>query len=144
MPQQANLLDSYQDGLAVTRAAKPRLLVIGDDKLHRMMICRMAAKAGYLPAGAATYEEAAKLWQETAFDCITLDLTLGARNGDEMLRYLWVAGCKAPIIMIGNCDDATREASMKIAEWLDLNIRGSIPKPVDLDVLRTWLDQLKD
>jgi hypothetical protein len=45
---------------AVTEAA-PRLLAIDDDNLHRMIICRVAARAGYAPAGAATYEEAARL-----------------------------------------------------------------------------------
>ena len=77
-------------------ATMPRLLVIDDDYLHRKIICRVAAKAGYAPAGAATYDEAAKLALETAFDCISLDLSLGQHGGIDMLYYLRGVGCKAP------------------------------------------------
>lgn len=125
------------------RAALPRLLVIDDDNLHRMIICRAAAKAGYLPAGAASYEEAVKLAQETAFDCITLDLSLGEHAGVELLRHLWVVGYKAPIIIISGCDDATCSESAKAAESLKLTVWDAIPKPVNLATLRGSLDRLK-
>src|SRR5579883_2588607 len=69
-------------------SALPRLLVIDDDYLHRKIICRVGAKAGYAPAGAATYEEAARLALETPFDCISLDLSLGRHAGLDMLQYL--------------------------------------------------------
>jgi DNA-binding NtrC family response regulator len=137
---------SGQADLAHASAARPvlpRLLVIDDDNLHRMIICRAAAKAGYLPAGAATYDEAVKLAQETAFDCITLDLSLGEHAGVEMLRHLWVVGCKAPIIIISGCDDATYSDTTKVADSLKLNVWESIPKPVNLATLRTSLDRLK-
>lgn len=128
---------------SVARATLPRLLVIDDDNLHRMIICRAAAKSGYLPAGAATYDEAVKLAQETAFDCITLDLSLGDRAGVEMLRHLWVIGCKAPIIIISGCDNETCNESTKVAESLKMNVWESIPKPVNLATLRESLERLK-
>lgn len=131
-------------GRATTaRAALPRLLVIDDDNLHRMIICRAAAKAGYLPAGAASYDEAIKLAQETPFDCITLDLSLGEHAGVELLRHLWVVGYKAPIIIISGCDDATCAESTKVAESLKLNVWDAISKPVNLATLRSSLDRLK-
>jgi len=128
---------------AGTTRSVPRLLVIDDDNLHRMIICRAAAKAGYLPAGAATYDEAVKLAQETAFDCITLDLSLGERAGVDMLRHLWVIGCKAPVIIISGCDNETCSESAKVAESLKLNVWESIPKPVNLATLRESLERLK-
>src|ERR1700732_3917225 len=85
--EQQSALGSDQDFSAIMNAARhtmPRLLVIDDDNLHRMIICRVAAKAGFLPAGAASYDEAAKLAQETAFDCITLDLSLGHHARSEI------------------------------------------------------------
>jgi len=80
-----NPFDLVRDGSSAADTGKTalRLLVIDDDSLHRMVICRAAAKAGYLPAGAATCDEAAKMIRETAFDCITLDLGLGDRAGSE-------------------------------------------------------------
>ncbi len=146
MLEPARSLEANEESLAVAHAAapdRPRLLVIDDDNLHRMIICRVAAKAGYVPAGAATYEEAAKLAQETAFDCITLDLSLGPHAGVEMLRHLWVVGCKAPIIVISGCDDATCNETVKLAKSLNLNIWQSMAKPVDLAVLRYWFERLK-
>jgi DNA-binding NtrC family response regulator len=145
MLEQAVLREAGQEDLAHAGVAQamPRLLVIDDDNLHRMIICRVAAKAGYVPAGAASYDEAARLAQEGVFDCITLDLSLGEHVGDEILRHFWVIGCKAPIIIISGCDDATCSETEKVAESLKLNVWESIPKPVNLAVLRDSLERLK-
>ncbi len=139
-------LEANEENLAAapaTPVGTPRLLVIDDDNLHRMIICRVAAKVGYAPAGAATYDEAAKLVQETAVDCITLDLSLGPHAGTEMLRHLWVIGCKVPIIVITGCDDTVCAETVKVAKSLNLNIWQSMSKPVDLAVLRFWFERLK-
>jgi len=146
MLEQLELSAAGRDDLAPASgapAATPRLLVIDDDNLHRMIICRVAAKAGYVPAGAATYEEAAQLVQDGGFDCITLDLSLGDHAGVDMLRHLWVIGCKAPVIIISGCDDATCGETEKVAASLKLSVWESIPKPVDMAVLRESLERLK-
>lgn len=131
------------DTVAADAAPPPRLLVIDDDSLHRMIICRAAAKSGYAPAGAASYEEAVALAQAHAFDCITLDLSLGEHAGAEMLRHLWAIGCKAPIIIISGCDGATCRETLRVAKSLDLDVWDSVPKPVDLLLLRYSLDRLR-
>jgi len=146
MREHSALSAADQEGLAAAGTAErsaPRVLVVDDDNLHRMIICRTAAKAGYLPAGAATYDEAVKLLQRTAFDCITLDLSLGEHAGVEMLRYFWVVGCKVPIIIISGCDDATCSDGETVAESLKLNVWESLSKPVDISELRVSLDRLK-
>jgi DNA-binding NtrC family response regulator len=139
-------LGTGQDGMAFANLGQrsvPRLLVVDDDTLHRMIICRIAARAGYAPAGAATYDEAAQLVHEKAFDCITLDLALGAHAGTEMLHHLSVIDCRTPIIVISGCDDSTRVESVKLAKSLGLNVWESTRKPVDLTMLRLWLERLK-
>jgi len=145
--EQQSPLGSDQDFPAIMNVARhtlPRLLVVDDDNLHRMIICRVAAKAGFLPAGAASYDEAAKLAQETAFDCITLDLSLGNHAGSEMLHHLSMLGSTAPIIVVSGADYATCKEAVKIAERLNLDIWECIPKPVDLVMLRHFLERLKD
>jgi DNA-binding response OmpR family regulator len=124
-------------------AALPRLLVIDDDYLHRKIICRVASKAGYAPAGAATYDEAARLALEASFDCVSLDLSLGQHAGIEMLQYLRGIGCKAPIVIISGCDEVTFRETQKAAKSLNLNIWESISKPVDLDMLRYCFERLR-
>jgi DNA-binding NtrC family response regulator len=146
MLEQVRLLDSEHEAAAVADVkprANLRLLVIDDDSLHRMIICRVAAKAGYAPAGAATYDEAVALAREGTFDCITLDLSLGPHAGVEMLRHLWVIGCKSPIIVISGCDDATCKETASVAKSLKQTVWETIPKPVDLAVLRQSLERLK-
>ena len=78
MLEQARVLEADDPGLVAANAARlaPRLLVIDDDHLHCTIICRVATRAGFAPVGAATYEAAAKLAQETTFDGMTLDLSL--------------------------------------------------------------------
>jgi DNA-binding NtrC family response regulator len=124
------------------RRAAPRLLVIDNDNLHRMLLCRAAAKAGYLPAGAASYEEAVRLIKNGVFDCVTLDLSLGERAGAEIMRDFSVIAYNVPAIIIGG-DGAAGSASKKVAESLKLNVWELIPKPVDISVLHNSLERLK-
>jgi DNA-binding response OmpR family regulator len=132
------------DGGVITAAATPRLLVIDDDGLHRSIICRVAAKAGYTAVAASSYEEASALAQDNAFDCVTLDLSLGPHAGVEMLRHLWVLRCKAPILIISGADDAVCRETVRIAKSLNLNALPPIPKPVDLSILRYSLERIKE
>ena len=129
-------------GAAVAKAMPaPRLLVIDDNALHRLIICRAAARAGYVPAQAASCEEAVELAQATAFDCITLDLSLGAHTGVEMLRHLQTIGCKAPIIIVSG--SATCRAALRIARTLKLDVVEWLAKPVDLATLRYSLERIR-
>jgi DNA-binding response OmpR family regulator len=145
MLEQARVLEADDPGLVAADAGPPapRLLVIDDDHLHCTIICRVATRAGFAPVGAATYEAAAKLAQETTFDGMTLDLSLGAHAGVEMLRHLWVLGCKAPIIIISGCNDAMCRETVRIGKSLNLKIQEPVPKPVDLAMLRYSLERLR-
>ena len=126
-----------------TNGAKPRLLVVEDDTLHRMMICRAAAAAGYVPAGAASYDEAAKLLAKDSFACITLDLTLGLRTGADVIYHLATIGCTAHIIIISGRDEATCMGSVALAKSLKLNVADAMQKPIDPAELRARLEALK-
>ena len=122
-------------------ARAPRLLVIDDDTLHRMIICRASAKCGYVPVGAASHHEAAKLSREGVFDCITLDIALGDRGGAvSLLRHFAAVESKAPIIVVSACDYETLGEILRLARSLKLNVAEPVPKPVDLTILRYMLD----
>jgi two-component system, chemotaxis family, chemotaxis protein CheY len=122
-------------------APEPRLLVIDDDSLHRMIICRAAAKSGYVPVGAANHHEVVKLSQDGTFDCITLDIALSDRGGAvALLRHFAAIGCKAPIIVVSGCDQETLREILHLARSLQLNVVEPVPKPVDLTVLRSLLE----
>lgn len=141
MSGQALAADKLQSGGTSEAARALRLLVIDDDNLHRMIICRAAAKSGYVPVGAANHREAVKLSQEGSFDCVTLDISLGDRGGAvTLLRHLAAVGCKAPIIVVSGCDDETLREILRLARSLKLNVAEPVPKPVDLSILRRMLD----
>jgi DNA-binding response OmpR family regulator len=142
-PELSLQVNSDNAAKAAQAEAMPRLLVVDDDYLHRKIICRVAAKAGYAPAGAGTYDEAAKLALENVFDCISLDLSLGQHGGTEMLHYLRGIGCKSPIIIISGCDEATLRDTLKVAKSLNLDVRESIAKPVDLEMLRYSFERIR-
>jgi two-component system, chemotaxis family, chemotaxis protein CheY len=124
-----------------TRSAAPRLLVIDSDNLHRMIICRAADKAGYIPAGAANFNEAAKLTLTAVFDCVMLDLSFGQQTGD-MLRHLREIDCAAPILVVGDRNTAGCRETVRFARSLGLNVGEPLPKPVDVGMLRYTLEQL--
>jgi CheY-like chemotaxis protein len=146
MLEQADLVDSDRESAGsgdAARPPRPRLLAVDDVTLHRMMICRVAAKAGYAPAGAASYGEATRLLRQAPFDCITLSLSVGAHDGREMLRHLSDIGCKAPIIVVSGGGGVACKESVQAVKSFNLNIWHSIAKPVDLVMLRYWLERLK-
>jgi hypothetical protein len=54
-----------------------------------------------------------------------------------------VIGCQSPIIVVSGCDSATCAETVKVGKSLNLNILATMPKPVDLAVLRYCLERLK-
>jgi DNA-binding response OmpR family regulator len=147
MLHQAQRTNADDEGslLVLGEASDPpkSVLVIDDDLLHRMIICKVAAKSGYIAIEAASYGEAVELLRQRTFDCITLDLSLGPHAGSEMLRHLWVIGCKTPIIIISGCDDALFKETLRVGGSLNLSIWEIVPKPVDLSALRRSLENIR-
>ena len=116
-----------------------RLLVIDDANIHRTILCRIGEKVGFITAGAASYDEAARLLREWQFDCVTVDLSLGDRAGVEILHLLSELKYLSPIIIISGAEDTVREESLRIGRSLNLNLCAPVPKPVDLAALRESL-----
>jgi two-component system, chemotaxis family, chemotaxis protein CheY len=121
----------------------PRVLVIDRDNLHRMIICRAADKAGYIPAGAANLAEATKLVQSAAFDCITLDLSFGRGAASDFLSRLDAIACKSKIFVIGGRDTAESRETLRVARSLGLDVEDPVAKPIDVEMLRYALEQLR-
>lgn len=117
----------------------PRLLVIDDDTVHRMIICRVAAKVGYVAVEAASYDDAARLLRECAYDCISL----GRRGGVDVLRLAAELECKTPIIIVSGTDPSIRAEAMDIASRLALNAYEPLPKPLNLGDLKQSLVNIK-
>jgi two-component system, chemotaxis family, chemotaxis protein CheY len=143
MAGRARIWDGAAAPLAAAEAEQsaPRALVIDRDNLHRMIICRAADKAGYIPAGAANLAEATRLLQSGTFDCITLDLSF--RGAREFLSRLDAIGCMAKIFLVGHPDAPESREMLRAATALGLDVEKPMAKPIDVGLLRFALEQLK-
>ncbi len=118
------------------------LLVIEDTSLHLSIVSKIASQAGFTTTGANSVSEASRLLRQRRFDCITLDLSLGEEFGVEVLKLLAEMKCLMPIIVVSGSGDEAREETIKIGNFLDLNLCAPIPKPINLAVLRNTLMQI--
>lgn len=66
----------------------PKVLVVEDNRLMRMVNERFLKKAGYEVVSASDGEEALKLARTTRFDIVLLDMLLPKMEGLEVLRSL--------------------------------------------------------
>lgn len=122
-------------------ATRGRLLVVDDDLVQRLLIAKIGAKLGYETVVAPSYEAATELLAREAFEIIALDLSLGERDGVELLRFVAERGLRAmSIVIISGCDDRIMKATRRVANGLKLPISGCLTKPLDLNRLRSALE----
>lgn len=69
-------------------AARPSVLLVEDDALHRVALHEVLASRGFDVAEASTGEEGLNAARSGRFDVILLDLLLGDLGGLEVLRRL--------------------------------------------------------
>jgi len=69
-------------------ATRDRLLVVDDDLVQRVLIGKIGAKLGYDTVVASSYEAATELLTRDTFEVMALDLSLGERDGVELLRFV--------------------------------------------------------
>lgn len=118
-----------------------RLLVVDDDLVQRVLIGKIGAKLGYDTVVASSYEAATELLAREAFDVMALDLSLGERDGVELLRFVAERNLRAmSIVIISGCDDRIMKATRRVVSGLDLSLGGCLTKPLDLNRLRGALE----
>jgi CheY-like chemotaxis protein len=121
----------------------PRLLVVDDVVVHRMILCKAAQKAGYATLEAGTVDEAVEVAMANELACITLDLSLGERGGTEVMRRLADLNRRMPVIIISGLEPAMTQAAHDFGAKLGLQMEAPVAKPVDLTKLRDLLLRLE-
>jgi DNA-binding response OmpR family regulator len=123
-----------------TEASRGRLLVVDDDLVQRTVIVRMATRLGYDTMTASTFDMAAGFLQQETFGAMTLDLSLGERDGVELLRLIAECGFNdLPIVIISGCDERILNSTRRVADSLNLSLMACLTKPLNLDKLRASL-----
>jgi EAL domain-containing protein (putative c-di-GMP-specific phosphodiesterase class I)/ActR/RegA family two-component response regulator len=112
----------------------PRLLVIDDELVQRTIISKIGQQVGYEVLAVASFEDATRMLQNNAYDCITLDLSLGEHSGTQLLRSIAEAG-KTSVIVISGCEERVLNSTVRLANMLGISCI-QIPKPLDLTELR--------
>ncbi|ULL00574.1 EAL domain-containing response regulator [Bradyrhizobium sp. I71] len=122
-------------------ATRGRLLVVDDDLVQRVLISKIGSKLGYDSVVVPSYEAATELLTREAFDVMALDLSLGERDGVELLRFVAERNLRAmAIVIISGCDDRIMKATRRVATGLKLHLGGCLTKPLDLNRLRCALE----
>ena len=122
-------------------ATRNRLLVVDDDLVQRVLISKIGAKLGYDTVVASSYEAATELLACEAFEVMALDLSLGERDGVELLRFVAERNLRAmSIVIISGCDDRIMKATRRVVNGLKLSLGGCLTKPLDLNRLRSALE----
>lgn len=121
----------------------PRLLVIDDDVTHRTVISRLAQKLGYATTEVGTVPHASALISTEAFDCITLDLNMGGRNGSELLDVIHSKQANVPVIVVSSADNDERWEVLRIATLYGIRVT-EVPKPLEIGKLRQVFLEIKD
>ncbi|TCU66154.1 response regulator receiver modulated diguanylate phosphodiesterase [Bradyrhizobium sp. R2.2-H] len=122
-------------------ATRGRLLVVDDDLVQRVLISKIGSKLGYDSVVVPSYEAATELLARETFDIMALDLSLGERDGVELLRFVAERDLRAmSIVIISGCDDRIMKATRRVAVGLKLPLAGCLTKPLDLNRLRCALE----
>lgn len=119
--------------------SSPRILVVDDDPVQGAVISGVCQRLGYHPIFANSYQAAADLITARQFDCFTLDLSLGDRDGIELLRLIASRGGARRVIVISGCDERILSATVRMAHAVGIVDAISLPKPIDLASLRAAL-----
>ncbi len=120
-----------------------RLLIIEDDNVHRMIIRRFAATLGFDITEANSYESTIARFHTDPVDCITLDLSIRAHSGIDVLCHLRDIGCRVPVLIISGADEGKRSETVQFAELMNFKVLHVMKKPLDLHALQQSLEKLK-
>jgi len=121
-------------------APASRILVVDDDAVQGTIISSVCRRLGHQPVFVSSYQAAADQIATGGFDCVTIDLSLGDRDGIELLRLIAAAGQSPRVIVISGCDQRILSATVRMARAAGIVDAVSLQKPIDLAALNEALN----
>ncbi len=119
-----------------------RILVVDDDPRIGRLARRVAEGMGIdttVIDDPAMFESA---YYSAEPQAILLDLNMAGRDGVELLRFLSDIGSQSVVILMSGMDDRIIASSRHLGVSLGLDMGPSMPKPIELALLRELLDGL--
>ena len=106
------------------------VLVIDDERAHRLILGRAAEAMGMKVSVAAGLEAASSRLEAGPVDVVTLDLSLGDQDSVRLLRELAACHPVPVVILVSGMDDRVRAATRRLAEAYGLPVAGTLRKPI--------------
>jgi two-component system chemotaxis response regulator CheY len=120
-----------------------RLLIVDDDKIHRVIYSSIAAKMQYQVDLAESPRAADEALRWKHYDCVILDLMLGEESGSQVLALMSRLATKPRVLLVtGAADDVIKE-TFEIGRELGLEMFGPVRKPVNVALIRTVLKSME-
>lgn len=113
-----------------------RILVVDDENINLRLVSRLLEMEGYEVVSAQSGEAALHLIEQTAPDLALLDVMMPVMDGYELCRRLRQNPVTAqiPIVMLTALVDENDRL-----KGIEAGADDCLPKPFDVDVLRTML-----
>jgi CheY-like chemotaxis protein len=111
------------------------LLIIDDDPVHRMVIKRVAERAGLRVEVAPTAEEAADKLSKGRYRWVTLDLNLGCEQGVHLVRNIAAMKPRPLVLVVSSSEASVRQFVVDVGAQYDMRLMD-MSKPIDLKILR--------
>ena len=115
----------------MTEIDSPRLLVVDDDEVTRMLACAALEEAGFSVAEADDGESGLEAYAREQADLILLDVMMPGLDGFETCRRLRASGAHVPVIMLTGLEDTA-----SIERAYDSGATDFISKPINWTLLR--------
>jgi EAL domain-containing protein (putative c-di-GMP-specific phosphodiesterase class I) len=125
------------------RPTAPRLLVVDDDLLQVKIIGKVASQIGFEVTFAQSAEAAIEAISAADFSHVTVDLSLGERDGVELLRWIASRRHVPNVIVISGCEERILISVLRMARSTGLGDARALAKPIDLALLHDALSQAR-
>ena len=121
--------------------AKSRVLIIDDEVVQRTIMRRVAEQMNCDVICADSFEEVWRLLPSQAFDVVVVDLSLGDRDGIELLRMIAELPYAPRVIVVSGCEYRILAATARMARASGIVDVESFTKPLDLTALRAAIER---
>ena len=120
-----------------------RLLIVDDDRMHRVIYSSIAAKLDYHVDLAECPLAADEAFRAARYDSVILDLMLGEDSGAEVLGLMSRLEDKPRVLLVTGASEAMIKQVFNIGLSFGLELFGPVRKPVNVGLIRTVLKSME-
>lgn len=121
-----------------------RLLIVDDDRIHRIIYSTIAQKMNYAVDLAGTLAEAERSLANQRYFCVVLDLMLGEESGKDALGLIRGATGHPGVVLVTGAPQDVVDQTFSAGRALGLDMFGPIRKPVNVTLIRDVLRSVED